>query len=368
MKLHWVIVMLILVGMVQSAIYRRWGQRKLTYSRSFSTDRCFAGDSIEMVEQIANRKLLPLPWLKVESLLHSGLQFQRQANLDISSGQFMQNHRSLFHLPPYTKITRRHRVVCMQRGVYRLDTVSLTCGDLLGFAQTSVRLHVGGELRVRPRPLPMHQLQLPSQSWQGEQTVQRWMLEDPFLTAGVRDYRSGDSLRAVNWKATARTGTLQVHKRDYTADHRLMILLNVEDHERMWNTVNEQERVEWSISYAAGAAAYASGQGMEVGFAVNAPLYDQPKLPVRIMPHGGQGQLNRILDTMAGLVIEHAQPFYELVQQEADSVRARTGYLVLSAFMSERIAAQLERLRQLGHDVNWIPIGKEGRNVQNISG
>lgn len=368
MKLHWLIVMLTLVCVIQASIYKRWGQRKLSYSRSFSTDRCFVGDSIEMVEQIANKKALPLPWLKVESLLHVGLQFQRQSNLEISSGQFMQNHRSLFHLPPYTKITRRHRVVCMQRGVYRLDTVSLTCGDLLGLLQTSARLQVGSELKVYPRPLTLHQLPLPSQSWQGEQAVQRWIMEDPFLTAGVRAYRSGDSMRAVNWKATARAGTLQVHKREYTADHRLMILLNVEDHERMWNTVNELERVEWAISYAAGAAVYAAGQGMEFGFAINSCQYDRPKLPVKLRPRGGQGQLNRILDTMAGLVIEHAQPFDELLLQEADSVRERTGYLVLSAFMSERISAQLDRLRRMGHDVYWVAIGEEVRDVENISG
>ncbi|WP_028563345.1 DUF58 domain-containing protein [Paenibacillus pinihumi] len=366
MNIHWIMLMALLVTVVQSVIYTYWGQRRLSYSRRFSTDRCFQGDQIEMVEQIANYKLLPLPWLKVESLLHAGLRFERQSNLEISEGHFMQNHRSLFNLMPYTKITRRHKMTCTRRGIYRMDAVSLTCGDVLGIRSTTNRIHVGFELKVYPKPLPLSGLTLPSQSWQGEQIVKRWIVEDPFMTAGTREYRSGDSMKGINWKATARTGALQVHKRDYTADHRLMLVINIEDHEQMWNTVNEEQRVEWAISYAAGVASYAARQGMEFGFLINACQLDKPKAPVRLEPQGGHPQLNRLLDTMAGLIIELSMPFDELLQQEAEIVQQRMGYLVLSAFMSEKISTQVERLRRAGHDVQWLPLREGGAYGQNV--
>ena len=35
-------------------------------------------------------------------------------------------------------------------------------------------------------------------------------LEDPIRIAGARDYRPGDPLKRMHWKATARTGELQV--------------------------------------------------------------------------------------------------------------------------------------------------------------
>ncbi|MBJ6359958.1 DUF58 domain-containing protein [Paenibacillus sp. GCM10012307] len=359
MNIHWILLMALLVSIGQSAVYTYWGKRRLSYSRSFSTDRCFQGDQIEMVEQIANYKLLPLPWLRVESLLHIGLRFERQANLEISEGQFMQNHKSLFSLLPYTKITRRHKITCVKRGVYRMDAVSLTCGDALGMNSTSKRIHVGSELKVYPKPLPLSELSLPTQSWHGERIVKRWIVEDPFMTAGTREYRYGDSMKGVNWKATARTGALQVHKRDYTADNRLMIVINIEDHERMWNTVKEQQRVEWAISYAAGVASYAASQGMEFGFLINACQLDRNREPVRMEPQGGQAQLKRLLDTMAELLIELSMPFDELLQKEAEIVQQRVGYLVISAFLSDSISSQLDRLRRAGHDVQWLPLRGE---------
>ena len=63
--------------------------------------------------------------------------------------------------------------------------------------------------------------------------MRRWIVDDPFMLAGVREYQYGDSMRDVNWKATAKTGNLQVNQRDFTADRRLMVYLNVEDHEKM---------------------------------------------------------------------------------------------------------------------------------------
>lgn len=66
---------------------------------------------------------------------------------------------------------------------------------------------------IYPVLLNLDELPLPIHSWLGELPVKRWIVEDPFLTAGIREYSSGDSMGLVNWKATARTGVMQVHKK-----------------------------------------------------------------------------------------------------------------------------------------------------------
>ena len=101
------------------------------------------------------------------------------------------------------------------------------------------KLRSYGELLVYPKPalVPIHEL--PYHSWQGDQSVRRWIISDPFIIAGVRGYQAGDTYKQINWKATAKTGTLQVHQYDFTADRRLMIYLNVDDAEGMWRSVTE---------------------------------------------------------------------------------------------------------------------------------
>ncbi|MFS0722285.1 DUF58 domain-containing protein [Paenibacillus sp. 1P07SE] len=354
MQIHWLILIVAALVLVQGQIFYRLGQKRLTYTRTFSETACYQGDRIEMVERIANRKPLPLPWLRIESMLHAGMRFQAQYNLDISNGQFVQNHKSFFSLLPYTQVTRRHQVTCTKRGVYRIHAVSLTCGDIFGVFNSSRRLQFDSELVVYPAPLPAEDLRIPSQSWQGDITVKRWIAADPFMIAGAREYRSGDSLKDVNWKATARAGALQVHQHDFTADQRLLILINIEDHERMWGTVRETERVELAIRYAAGLAQYALAQGIETGFGINARLEEGPREPVRSEPRSGADQLDALQELMARLVIEPSTPFSDMLEAEAVQAGRTYDYLLLSAFVSDKMTTAIERLRRGGHRVEVL--------------
>jgi Uncharacterized conserved protein (some members contain a von Willebrand factor type A (vWA) domain) len=192
MAFHFILLTFVLLMLLQAIFFRRIGLVRIRYDRRLSARSCFQDDEIEMVETIENRKWLPVPWLRVESQIPAGLRFGSQANLDISSGSIYQNHKSLFSLMPYTRITRRHTVKCAKRGYYRAESVTMTAGDLFGFASTARRIELGFELIVYPKPLLPEEWDLPTHSWMGEAVVRRWIVDDPFLIAGTREYRYGD--------------------------------------------------------------------------------------------------------------------------------------------------------------------------------
>ncbi|WP_274650718.1 DUF58 domain-containing protein [Paenibacillus humicola] len=356
MGIHWFILSAVAVILAQRWLFRGFAMKRVSYTRTFSVNRCFEGDRIEMIERLVNRKALPLPWLRVESLLHTGLKFESGANFDVSNGQFYQNHKSLFSLMGYKQLTRRHAVQCVQRGCYRLTGASLTTGDLFGLFKKWTQVPLQEELLVYPLPAEHPELRLPSRSWQGDITVRRWIVEDPFYVTGVRDYQAGDPLKSVNWSATARAGKLQVHRRDYTADYRLLVLLNVEDHEDMWEVVNNTPLIEQGIRYAAGLLQYATEQGLETGFVTNGHDLDVPGVPVATPMGSGNEHLTYLLECMAKLVIARTVPFDELLLQLAEEREERCDLVILSAFMSDKIALAVERLRRAGHSAEWLPI------------
>jgi hypothetical protein len=370
MSIHWLITVTILVGFAQALVYRRWALRKIGYRRYFSTRACFEGEEVQLVEVISNRKLLPIPWLRLESLMHANLQFFGQTNLAINSGQIFQNHRSLFSLMPYTQITRRHRVLCKKRGCYDLQTATMTCGDLLGLAAsfTTYQFHNETRLLVYPKPIPIEDVPLPSHSWQGDVTVRRWIVDDPFLIAGVREYRYGDPMNAINWKASARGNKLQVHKRDYTADHRIMIVLNFEIDEKMWSAVTNPERIEKGITYAASIARYAIERGIDTGFACNGCTVDRPKEPVRVPPAGGSAHLTALYDTMAMLVIERSMDFSDFLETEIGNAATNTDYILITSYVSAKMEGQIERLKQNGNAVDIVPLTDDGALIAGSKG
>lgn len=364
MNITWLIFIVAVLIIVQGYIFRKFGLRHLSYQRYFNVTTCYEGDQIEMVERIANRKLLPVPWVRLESSLSAHLKFMRQQGQTISEGQMFQNHRSLFSLMPYTQIVRRHKFICLRRGIYKLDSATLTIGDLFGIFTRFQRLTLQRELIVYPRPVLPDEAELPSHSWQGDVTVRRWIVHDPFMFAGIREYQYGDPMTDINWKATARSNRMQVNQHDFTADRRVMVYLNVEDHEKMWNQVSDEELIERGISYAAGIIEQAIYAGMEAGFTTNGYLKEGAKEPIRIQTGGGRGHFEYILEHMARMTIARSVPFDTLLEQEVRAARTNLDIILITTYMNDGLYQLAENLQRSGNSVSVVPLRADAKKDQ----
>src|SRR5690606_41315699 len=98
MAIHYILLTFGLLFGLQAYRFRRLSLKRISYDRNLSVRACFQGEEIELVEQIENRKWFPVPWLRVESQLPTGLKFHAQANFDVSTGSIYQNHKSIFSL------------------------------------------------------------------------------------------------------------------------------------------------------------------------------------------------------------------------------------------------------------------------------
>lgn len=341
----------------QGRLFRRQALRKLSYRRQFQQHTCFAGDEVELVEQLENRKSLPVPWLRVESLLPVQLQFRQGENIEVSSGSHYQNHRSFFSLGSYKRVTRTHHIKALRRGCYQLSSVTMTGGDLLGLFHRHTQFQLDDELIVYPRPaeVPFHQL--PSQSMQGEFIVKRFIVPDPFVVAGSREYQPGDSMKQINWKASARTGGMQVHHYDYTAERNMMILLNVEDHATMWRSVSNEALIERGIDWAAGIADAAIGEGMAAGFAANMPIQSEME-SIRIESNRGREHMLLLLEVMAKLQLKRTVIFKQLLEHEATLGYANRDIVILSAYWDDELEHVSAKLRGAGNSVTVWEIPK----------
>ncbi|MBP1967316.1 DUF58 domain-containing protein [Paenibacillus aceris] len=356
MGISWILLIAALLFLLQHVVFNRWGFRGLTIKRTFNQAYCHAGDRIEMIETIQNRKLTPIPWLRLESTIHAGLRFAKMSNLAVSSGAIFQNHRSLFSLMPYTRIVRRHQVICAKRGWYKLETVSASIGDLVGTqaATRSQRLDV--ELLVYPRLVSRDDIPLLSSRWQGDITVKRWIMPDPFLVSGVREYRYGDTMNSIHWKATARSQRLQVYNREFTADPRLFIIVNTQITATMWDAVSDPELVEIGLSYAATLAEYAISQGVPVGFGYNGSLTGQPGTPVHISPAGGHPHLAYLFETMAKLAISYTRSCSDFLDECILQEGSALDIILLTAFVSDAVEESIQQLEASGHTVFIVPL------------
>lgn len=385
---------------LQAAVLGRYSVSRIRYTRQFSQTECYAGDTVELVEVVENHKWVPVPWLRVESMIDAALRFRTEEALHIREGRKTQYHKSLFTLGPYRRIRRRHSITCMKRGVYRLSSVTVTGGDLLGLIDRTRSCPVEAELLVYPQVVPMEEVPLPTHGWQGDVTVRRWLVDDPFTVAGVRDYRSGDPMKLIHWKASARAGSLQVYRREFTAEQRLYVLVNVEDRETMRDVVHHESLIEKGISYAATIVSDAIRRGIPVGFGHNGEMVQLAKpaeanemmeatdatarrngqespggaagqIPARtgragegrLPVGGGREHLMAILTAMARIELRSRMWFHDFLEEDCAVTSEKRDYVLITAHLSEPLQERIRRLEEAGHSVHVLRIEPEAEEV-----
>lgn len=363
MSVLWILVVAGALALLQSVLFSLTNLRKIHYTRRFGRATAYEGETVELIEVIRNAKPFPVPWLRVESRISPFLRFGHAGMGEEREIAAQQYHRSVFFLGPMSQVTRRHEVTCLKRGHYDVGSVALTAGDLVGLSLKSRQLTLPCELDVYPRILSEEELATPSTRWQGELVVRRWIMPDPFLTAGIRDYQPGDPLRDVHWRATARTGTLQVKVRDYTADPRMLVVLNVQTSEEQWGDLMdyEQEGIEQGIRIAATLCMRALGAGVEAGFASNACLTGEKGQgkTIFVPARRSQAQANILLSTMARLLIHRETSFNTFLEEL--TLEKGIDVVILSTYDSEELRARMERLRRNGNSATLLRLERRKR-------
>ncbi len=366
MGIVWFILIVGALVLIQMEFFHLFVLRKVEYRRYWQKSEVYEGDKNEMVEVLENRKSIPIPWLRVESRISPYIRFGKEVNYDVLHDQF---HRSSFFLRGYKRIRRRHEVTCVHRGWYVLRQASLTGGDLFGLMRRSREIEGDSELYVYPAPISPGE-SIESLKFQGDITMRRWILPDPILVSGIRDYLPGDPQKDIHWRATARAGKLQVKVRDYTVSPKVLIILNVQFSEILWGAMEpeQQEFIERGVRIASYLATWAVESGMECGLLCNGQRADDREHTIDIPIAGSRAQLDEIMHALAKLEIVCHTTFTTYLDSLIESAESGLDIAIITAYESDALRERAEALRLLGNSVQFIPIVSEASEEKEAEG
>lgn len=139
-------------------------------------------------------------------------------------------------LKPHQEASYQVEVRLSKRGRYLLEPLYLGSGDFLGMTEITRRVTGVQELVVPPREQEMPALDVAMGGFLGELSVNRFLYQDPILTAGYRPYTSQDPMRSISWKQSARGMGLVSKKYDSTTEPRVTVLVHAEapSEEQIW--------------------------------------------------------------------------------------------------------------------------------------
>ncbi len=343
-----------LLGLISAGVAWGWARVALngvTVSAHFDHDHAIPGDPVELTVTVVNRKLLPVPWATLEVDLPKGLRVGESSRQRLSGEQVL---RLSTALAPFGRLTWRSSLNCPVRGIQRIGPIAVRAGDPFGFF--TVRMEGPGPEPVVVFPVVVPVLPLTNARERlGDVRVDRHLYTDPTRIAGVRDYQPGDPFRGISWKATARIGSLQTRLEEPATSRQVMVCVNLDTHERVWEGV-DSALAEATIAAAASLLSWSDANGYATGVMANG-LEAGTAATLVYPPAHGPGQLARCLDGLARLSLMSTTPFSQaLVRLERTGDRDGMIAIVTSR-ISDATRAAIAQLIGRGRRVVLVPLG-----------
>jgi uncharacterized protein (DUF58 family) len=330
----------------------------LRLSRTFNS-HAFLGETVEVELHAENRSRLPLPWLEYSESIPPELRIGGPELRAIG-------------LHGRQKRDFSYRVQAGRRGYYRLGPLRLSTGDLFGLVKSTTGYLPPDYLTVYPRIISLTTLGLPSRLPFGTIAGNQRLFEDPARPSGVRAYRSGDSQRQINWKASAHLDELLVRRLQPAISLETAILLNL--HSGDYGRRDLAYHTEWAISVAASLAAHLANQRQPVGLITNGvdplagiggedePVFDEEngrlqrrmgagtggQMPPPLLPRGGRAHLMKVLEQLARVESEATRPLAEWAAAACLPLSWGVTVIAITAHGSVEICQAMHQLRRGG--------------------
>jgi len=342
------LIYLVVGALAAGMWWSRRGLAQVEARRSFNT-HAFPDEKIKIDLHVQNKGWLPLPWLELHETLPVAL-----------AGPH--SFRSVIHLGPHRTADFEYSVEARKRGYYPIGPLSIFTGDILGFRDSLKVQNQPEYLVVYPRVIPFTSVEIPSHSPQGTLRHRLPLFEDPTRVFGKRGYVSGDSLRSIDWKASASTGRLQVKLFEPSIALETCVILNLNADDYYYRS--RIDSTELAIVIAASLSNWIIGKKQMVGMAVNGhdPLADDGK-PQSAPPRKGKHHLMRLLETLARIDVTEQSSLVSLIQEQRYRLAWGTTLIVITGSASDELFDELYQARRSGQNPVLILAGRDATDA-----
>lgn len=336
------------------AVTRYWSRHlfdRVTFTARLGEHRAFIDEDVPLSLSLENRKLVPLPWYEWRLTLADHIRVRDE-------------HLIAQAVPGYSWLLRRGALGWYQRhdwefavhagvrGYHQFGPVAIRSSDLLGIFP-HVHEPLGTEnLIVFPRVVPLQDLGLPGDRPFGERKGRDRVFEDPLRISGLREYRPGDPLRRIDWKATARRGDLQARVYEPSATHQFYLLMNIDTLEHAWEGYlpNELER---TVTATASIAVWAAGARYSVGLLANGSFPGSDR-PIRLPPSRSAEQLPRLLEALAVIQPLTMGDLAGAIHRESGRMPIGSTVVVVASLAPPTLVGAVLRLASEGNRVTVV--------------
>jgi len=229
-------------------------------------------------------------------------------------------------------------------GTHDVGRLEVTVHEPYGLFERSGLVDEPRRLRVHPRPVDLHRLLAPWLVRRQTGVHESTAVDRGVEFADIRPFESGDSLRDINWRASARSPRLLVSQRHPERSTDVILLLD--------SFVESGHDVQTVVGLAIEAAVALAESHLSLTDRVG--LVELGGVVRWVAPGTGRLQLQRLTDALLGTRLYANATDRDLAVIPPRSLPPRSFVVALSPLLDERFVAALYDLRGGGHDVAVI--------------
>ncbi|MBI3268983.1 MAG: DUF58 domain-containing protein [Planctomycetes bacterium] len=239
------------------------------------------------------------------------------------------------------RMTARLHLACEKRGAYRLSGLRVESDFPFGIVRAHRSFPAERSLLVYPRFVPIARLAIPTgRRYQPGGVALASVVGDSADYIGNREYRDGDNIRDIDWRATARLQKPIV--REYREEYFLRVAVVLDTHLPKKAPTARHADFERAVSLCASVGDFLARQEYIVDiFAAGPNLY-------HLMAGRSLGYLDQILDILACVEENPEEPFDAVEPELMENLSRISAVVCVFLDWNESRRAFVDRLKRHG--------------------
>lgn len=359
-------VFLVVLVFILNRISTKYIFKGIRYKRNISKKLVMIDEEFNIETIVENDKRLPVTFLQVIERYPDTFQYKTKVNVETVPNYLI--HTSTMFILPHRRVKRTYRVCCNHRGFYDFNNcdVSIKGGDLIGSNIYNKTVPFFNELVVIPSNTDIDGELIPYGSYIGNISVRRWIIEDPIMVIGIREYTGVEPQKNIHWNSTMKYGNLMVKEFDHTTDSKAIIIFNIECI-RPFPVIldyKQKEKIEKCISIARTIAEEFEEKGTPYGFATNAVIKGRED-ETFIQPGAGQNHMYHIFENLGRIDYELRIRFDNFLQSISCELDKSTSLVVITPNIDENYIDNLNLIS--AKCSRAMVVSLDGENLDSLS-
>jgi len=305
----------LIILLIAAYLIQRWSMDNAIKGVAFTSraTRTLAApnERFELITSLANSGWRFIPFVQMSEIMPAHTQIHARSAVTAQGDRASElKHVSKVYLMPRSTLVRRVPVSLPQRGRHLFSGAVLRGGDFLGLEESYTTFAGFNEVVVYPEAAEDDYLAKVLGGFIGDQSVRRFIFEDPVLTVGYNEYTGREPMKAISWTASARSGRMMVKSLDYTTEISVSVVLSLET-----KSENYADLIEKSLSIAHQVCLSLERRKIKYDFFSNIVSTGAVGKWKYVSEGLGKGHLRGILEGLGRAAYDADEPFSALAER-----------------------------------------------------